>query len=389
MLYAGRVKFASSLARDEATDRATGEAIDSLREQLTGHEPHLLCAFVSAHHEARYLSIAERLRREFARALLFGCSARSVLAEGREAEEAPGIALVGAELPGVTLLPFHAAGGKLPELPVPSDAHALLLADPWSSELESLLPALDARLPEGTKLGGVASGAQQPGRNLLFLGDGAARSGVIGVTLHGALRLDAVVAQGCRPVGQPLFVTGSSGNTITQLDGSPPLDVLRALFDAATPKERELFQHSLFLGVEMRSAQGRYEAGDFLIRNLLGTDAETGAVHVAAELSGARVVQFHLRDASAASADLDRRLAADIRQGGQAAGALLFSCLGRGEGLYGIPDHDSGLFMAKHGEVPIGGFFCNGEIGPVQQQTFLHGYTSAIGIFRAPPPRAS
>ena len=63
-------------------------------------------------------------------------------------------------------------------------------------------------------------------------------------------------------------------------------------------------------------------------------------------------------------------------------GSLMFSCLGRGAGLYGHADHDTGLFRRHLGEVPLGGFFCNGEIGEVQGRTFLHGYTSSFGLFR-------
>ena len=61
--------------------------------------------------------------------------------------------------------------------------------------------------------------------------------------------------------------------------------------------------------------------------------------------------------------------------------ALMFSCLGRGEVLYGKPNFDSSLF-SSYLNIPISGFFCNGEIGPVGSSTFLHGYTSVFGICR-------
>ncbi len=231
------------------------------------------------------------------------------------------------------------------------------------------------------KLGGVASGAQQPGGSALFLADGLARSGVIAVALHGDLALDTVVAQGCRPVGQPMFVTSASDDVLAGLDGRAPMAVLRELFDAAQPEDQHLYQHSLFLGIEMRPGESRYGVGDYLIRNLLGAD-DDGALRVAADLSECRVVQFHLRDAKAASGDLARQLARYAEQHRQPAGALLFSCLGRGRGLYGVPDHDSRVFEAALGPVPLGGFFANGEIGPIESQTFLHGYTSAFGMFR-------
>jgi small ligand-binding sensory domain FIST len=67
------------------------------------------------------------------------------------------------------------------------------------------------------------------------------------------------------------------------------------------------------------------------------------------------------------------------------AGGFLFSCLGRGVRLYGVPDHDTDAFRRHFGEVPLAGFFCNGEIGPVQETTFVHGYTSAFALFSPRP----
>jgi small ligand-binding sensory domain FIST len=207
------------------------------------------------------------------------------------------------------------------------------------------------------------------------------RDGIVGVALRGPLCIDTLVAQGCRPIGQPMFVTRCRGQLLEEVDGRPPLEALNELFAAAAPEEQELFRHSLFLGLEMRPERERYARGDFLIRNLVGVEPESGALSVAALLRERQVVQFHLRDARSAAADLAERTAR-YEHGAQARGALLFSCLGRGRHLYGEPDHDTRLFRERVAEVPIGGFFCNGEIGPVEGRSFLHGYTSAFAIFR-------
>jgi small ligand-binding sensory domain FIST len=186
-----------------------------------------------------------------------------------------------------------------------------------------------------------------------------------------------------------MFVTGARKNVLFELDGRSPMELLGELFAAANPTEQRLFQGSLFLGIELDREQRRFESGDFLIRNLLDADPETGALHVAADLEGRRVVQFHLRDARAADEDLSRQLERyAARRHPGAAGALLFSCLGRGRGLFGEPDHDSRAFQRALGPLPLTGFFGNGEIGPVEGRTFLHGYTSAFGIFRPRPAGA-
>ena len=377
------MRFAVAVSDAEAWGRATDAVVAELQRGLDGVRADLVCLFVSPHHEAAWLSVAERVRRELPGTLLLGCTARSVLGAGRELEEGPGLAALAASLPGVSLHPFHLGAGAELDLPGPEDAHVILLVDPFRADLDAWMPALDERFPRGVKIGGIASGAAEPGRNLLFLGEGAARAGAVGVVLSGDLALETVVAQGCRPVGPPLFVTGARENVLYELDGQRPLDVLQRIFAAASPAEQRLFAGSLFLGIEMEAEQSRFESGDFLIRNLIGSDANTGALQVAARLEGHRVVQFHLRDGAAAAEDLERRLercaAASAKD---AAGALLFSCLGRGRGLFGQPDHDSSAFARALGPAPLAGFFCNGELGPVEGRTFLHGYTSAFGIFR-------
>ncbi|MEN8160729.1 MAG: FIST N-terminal domain-containing protein [Myxococcota bacterium] len=377
------MRFACAVSQQADYEPAAVELVGGLHADLDGARPSLLCLFASPHHEDHWLSLAERMRREFPDALLFGCSARSVIGAGREIEQGPGVVASAASLPGVKLEPFHVANARLPVLAGPDDAHVLLLVDPFGADLDAWIPELDERFPEGTKLGGIASGAGQPGRNLLFLDDAVVRRGAIGVALTGDVAVDAVVAQGCRPVGLPMFVTGARENVLFELDGRSPMEVLGELFAAADPMEQRLFQGSLFLGIELDPAQRRFESGDFLIRNLLGADPESGALHVAADLAGRRVVQFHLRDARTADEDLERRLERHVaRREEGAAGALVFSCLGRGRGLFGQPDHDTRAFHEALGPIPLAGFFGNGEIGPVEGRTFLHGYTSAFGIFR-------
>jgi len=204
------------------------------------------------------------------------------------------------------------------------------------------------------------------------------------LSLSGNIIMDTAVAQGCRPIGSPMFVTSHQGGIILGLDGYPPLEILNALYEQANERDRALLQQSLFLGIAMQPDHTRYDQGDFLIRNIIGADPQRGAVQVAAELYPNQVVQFHLRDAETSAEDLERVLIRNRDQHGEQLpeAALLFSCTGRGRGLYGRSGHDSGEFHKLIGPAPLGGFFCNGEIGPVQGKTFLHGYTSAFAMFR-------
>lgn len=400
------MRWASAVSSEHRFEDALASAGGELRRRLGGVDADLLLAFVSHEHHAHFEDVGV-LREVFPEALLAGCSAGGVIGGGRELEDVPGVALCAARLPGVEVVPLSASSdadadaesddagartaldwaGRLGSGDEPT--HLILLADPLSFPAEPFLGALDRALPHGARVGGLASGGQQPGENALFLDGGVQRSGVVGVALRGALEVDTVVAQGCRPVGHPLFVTRCRGNLLLELDGRAPVEVLNELYARGDAREQALFRSSLLLGIEMEAERVEYGRGDFLVRNLVGADADSGALVVAAPLHEAQVVQFHVRDARTAAEDLEERLAAraasDASVGAASpAGALLFSCLGRGRNLYGVPDHDSGVFRRRLGDVPLAGFFCNGEIGPVAGRTFLHGYTSAFGLFRPP-----
>lgn len=386
---------ASSDAPD--LDAAFAASAATIQGRLEGVRPDLVLAFASSDHRAGYRKLPERVAESFPGALLAGCSAQSVIGGGREIEDRPGLSLTVAVLPGVTLRPFHLA----PELPEPSASAAdwarwvgvprdvepafVVLGDPFSVAAEALLCGLDQAFPGARTVGGLASGGRAAGENALFLGSRLHRTGAVGVALWGDIALDTIVAQGCRPIGSPMFVTRCRDGLLLEVDGRSPLDVLQRLFDASDAAERERMRSALFLGIEMKSGLSEYRQGDFLIRNLIGMDDGNGALAVAAALDEAQVVQFHVRDAATSAADLEDRLTRYRAESHAAAlprGALLFSCLGRGTHLYGEPDHDSDALRRHFGDVAIGGFFCNGEIGPVQGRTFLHGYTSALALAR-------
>ncbi len=393
------MRWASTLSEQRESEAAALDASARLRSELDG-DPDLAIVFASSHHESSYDSIASTLTRELGGAMLIGCSGHSVIGGGRELEAQPGLALSGATLPGVTIHPFGLDAEGLPPLHTPAawherigvdpetEPHFLLLADPFGFDAEHFIRGMDQAYPASIKVGGVASGGQQPGQHALWLGAETQRSGLVGLGLSGNLIIDPVVAQGCRPVGTPMFVTHCHDNVLQRLDGQPPVELVEELFEAASAADRELFRSSLFLGLEMQSDQGEYKQGDFLIRNIIGIDPDDGALSIAAPLRQSQVVQFHLRDAKASTLDLERclnRYSSDVGAN-KARGALLFSCLGRGASLYGTPDHDSRAFRSLVSQVPLTGFFCNGEIGPVRTQTFLHAYTSAFAIFREREP---
>ena len=372
------MKWSSAVSSANRLDEAIAETASRVRRELGDVAPDLAIVFASSHHAGRYDAVPELVRAALEPRTLVGCSAGGVIGGGHEIEGDPGFSLTAACLPDVTIVPFHADEPDPPPVPSAPPPQLIVLPEPFSFDAETFLRVLDERLPGSTVVGGVASGGRQRGQNALFLDDVAHRDGLVGVALSGNVVIDTVVAQGCRPIGEPMFVTRCERNFLYEIDGRSPAAVLSDLHRRASSRDKELFRSSLFLGIVMREQQ-EYRQGDFLIRNVLGLDGKTGAVAVGALLRTGMVVQFHLRDARTSAEDLDALLG---RYGQKPAGSLLFSCLGRGVHLYGRPDHDTDLARRHLGDVALGGFFCNGEIGPVMGRTYLHGYTSSFGLFR-------
>lgn len=392
------MKWASSISEKTSLEDAAKECISNVQTQMSDEAIHLAVIFVSPHYQADYDSVPDLVRQGLGPVVVLGCSGGGIIGDGQEVEQRPAVSITVASLPGVEIVPFHLDGDNLPDLDAPPQAweeavnvspslspQFVMLADAFSFPVQNLLMGLDYAYSESAKIGGLASGAQQQGGNALFLDGQVYRSGAVGVALHGNITVDTVVAQGCRPVGQPMRVTESRRNVLAQLDGQPPMTVLKDLFQKSDDRDRELMRNSLFLGVVMDEFIDDPRQGDFLIRNVVGMDDRTGVLAIGELLKEGQLVQFHLRDAQTSTDDLAQVLEryAEENRENQAQGALLFSCLGRGQFLYGQANHDTELFRDKLGSVPLGGFFCNGEIGPVSGTTFLHGYTSSFGIFRA------
>ena len=391
------MKWVSAVSEHRFLKYAVAECVGEIRAAIGGLTPDLVVAFVSAHHAARYEELPGWIHTLMGDCVLVGCSGGGVIGAGREVESRPGFSLTAAILPDIDVTPFHVADADLPDGDAPpsmwedltsvtsaDDPQFILLSDPFSIHGEQLLMGFDYAFPRSVKIGGLASGGQQPGSNALYLGDRTYDSGAVGVALYGNVAVDTIVAQGCRPIGGRMQITSCERNMLMELDGTSVLDVLRETLWSLSERDQQLARHSLFLGVVMDEFNDDPKLGDFLIRNIVGLDARRGALAVGELLKEGQIVQLHLRDSETSAHDLDAMLtkyAADgVAESGS--GALLFQCLGRGQYLYGRPDHDTDMFRDKVGDIPLAGFFCNGEIGQVAGSTYLHGYTSSFGIFR-------
>ena len=393
------MKWHSSLSENPDASKALDECIGKMRESESA-PPDLAFLFPSAHHARSFDALPPQLIKAAGVKQLIGCSGGGIIGGGREVEHKPALSLVAAWLPDVNVFPFHLQQQDLPSPDAPPGAWRdkvgakeptadfLILSDPFSLDAEALINGLDYAYPKSVKIGGLASGAGGPGGNVLYLNGRILREGTVGLALTGNVKIDPIVAQGCRPIGPTFKVTHCERNLLLELDGVNTLKALEALMEKLSPKDQQLARTSLFLGILNDPLKSNATKRDYLIRNLIGLDPQRGILAIGALLRPGQTVQFHLRDRETAAHDLTEHLDLYLKDMGSVRpqGALLFSCLGRGEHLYQKPNHDCSLFNSKMGPTAIGGFFCNGEIGPVDGTTYLHGFTSSFGIFRPAEP---
>lgn len=376
-------RFASALSLHPVPAHAVGETAGEVLERLDAEDPDLLVCFASPHFVGALDDMVHAMRNLLDPSVLLAVTTGAVVGDAREVEDGPGFAVFAARLPDARLTPVALRVEETPDgasvvgWPDLDGAPEtlLLLADPFTFPLDSFLRRLNDDRPGLAVVGGCASAATRPGGNRLALDDRVVADGAVGVFLEGAA-VRTVVSQGCRPVGQPLVVTRSEGSFIRELAGQPALDRLRELAEAVTDDERELLQNGLHLGIVVDEHQADFGRGDFLVRNVIGADRDTGAIAVGDRVAVGQTVQFHVRDAAAADEDLRALLA-----GAEGDGALLFTCNGRGRHLFGTPDHDAGLIAEVLGPLPAAGGFCAGEIGPVGGRNFLHGFTASLALF--------
>jgi len=177
-----------------------------------------------------------------------------------------------------------------------------------------------------------------------------------------------------------MVITRSEENVIVELGGKPALERLRAIYGELDPSDRELVRTSLHVGRVASEYQDSFQRGDFLVRNVVGADPDSGVIAVGDLVRTGQTIQFHVRDAHSAHDDLAALLAREKERGVDAVGALVFTCNGRGTRLFAEASHDARCLRDTIGPIPAAGFFAQGEIGPIGSRNCLHGFTASIGL---------
>jgi small ligand-binding sensory domain FIST len=381
------VKAGGALVLATDAGEAGRRAVREARASLDGRPASFAVLFASAHFFGSAQVLIAAVAEETGQVPLIGCVAEAV-AGAREVESEPAVSLwLAADLGPVETFAMEfvrtASGGAFGGYrfgPGPAGMH-LMICDPFTFPVGDLLTHLNQHVPGTVVMGGMASGGRRR-QSRLFLNGRVLSQGAVGAHLPRA-EVHPLVAQGCRPVGDPYTITRADGHLIFEIGGRPPLARLRELATALPGRERELLAQGAHLGLVIDEYQAEPRQGDFLIRGIAGADPESGAIAVGEEVEVGQTVQFHVRDAHSADEDLRRTLEREAAALGSrpAAGALLFTCTGRGSRLFSEPDHDTGLLTKMLGQIPVAGFFCDGELGPVGGQNFLHTFTASIALF--------
>lgn len=365
------------------------EAAAAASRGLAGADADLVVMFASGAHLAAPEATLEEVLATLRPEALVGCGAGGVLGSGRELEGGTAIAVWAASLETGSAVAFQATVTEgedvavlegVPELA--AGAGMILLSDPYSFPAEAVLDGLAVQAPGVPVLGGLSSARTQDGSGALFCDAEVLGRGAVGVCLHGVEMLPCV-SQGAAPMGREMTITAADGNVILELAGRPAVKAIEQAIGDLPTAERALVASGLLIGIVIDSGKPDYEQGDFLVRGVLGADARTGAVAVGAPVAVGQVVRLHARDAQSAGEDLRRalRLRAEAIGGRTPAGALVFSCNGRGQSLFGACDHDATMVRDELGGAPAAGFFAAGEIGPVGGRSFVHGFTATVAVF--------
>jgi small ligand-binding sensory domain FIST len=392
----GVARFAAAISTLADTKTAVAQVCSAATSQL-GARPDLALVFVSPHHVGGLAGLAVQICDAIGSDVLMGCTGESIVGGNREIEARPAISLWLAALPGTSVQLMHLEfdqtregsiftgwPAELPE-PWPQGSAMLLMGEPFSFPADELVRRLNEDHPGVPVLGGMASGGVAPGENQLVLGRQRYTQGAVAALVHGNVRIRSVVSQGCRPIGEPFVVTRCEANVIHELGGSPPLVRLQEMLQSLSEQEREQVRRGLHLGRVVSEYRDEFQRGDFLVRNVIGADPNTGAVAIGDFVRPGQTVQFHIRDEVTADDDLRTMLRAVPKGASEPAsrGALLFTCNGRGTRLFTSSNHDATCVQESLGEIPLAGFFAQGEIGPVGDQNFLHGFTASVALFEA------
>ncbi|MGO8676545.1 MAG: FIST N-terminal domain-containing protein [Limisphaerales bacterium] len=369
--------------------------VENLRRELRAPAVSLGLVFMAPRLFPYARQVLEILRVHGRIPLLAGCSSQSLIAGSSEVEEDAGVALGLYWLPGAELKAYHFTEQEMGQADRPGywpertgigpgqSNGWLVFIDPFHLDSESWLRTWNTAYAPLAVMGGLASGEVSEQLTQLYLNGEVFEEGGVAVSFGGQVGLAGMISQGCTPIGETWTLTKVEQNLIHEIGNRPAYEVLAETFNSLTPEEQSKARGNLFIGLVVNEYLDEFHRGDFLVRNLIGADPRSGCIAVWALPRAGQTVQFQRRSAAAATEDMTELLARVKKQLGGVTlyGGCLCSCNGRGQNLFGTPNHDAQMIQQQLGPMGLAGFFCNGEIGPVGNKNFLHGFTASLALF--------
>jgi small ligand-binding sensory domain FIST len=381
--------------QDDFNEAGLRQWAEKLRAQLGARPVSLGLVFMSPKFFPHAQATLEILRVHARIPLLAGCSSTSLVFGSREVENATGIVLALYSLPGAELKGFRFTQTQVEEAdgaaywPLESGVEPkrtngwLAFIDPFHLDAETWIRGWNQSYAPLPVFGGLASGIFSDQATQVYLNGEVFEDGGVAISVGGDVKLSGVISQGCTPIGETWTLTRVEQNLIHQIANRPAYAVLAETVQQLSPADQQKARGNLFIGLVVNEYLEDFHRGDFLVRNLIGGDPNSGVLAVGALPRAGQTMQFHRRDAAAATEDMDELLERAKKKLGGATiyGGCLCCCNGRGKNLFGTANHDAELVQNGLGPIGLAGFYGNGEIGPVGEKNYLHGFTASLALF--------
>ena len=312
-------------------------------------------------------SIVESLREKTGVSDWIGTVGIGIIASGTEYLDEPALAAMVADLSADQYRVFSGRTRLAGDAP----AHfGVIHADPRTPDVAELIADMSSKVASGFLVGGLSSSRVRE----VQVANAVISGGLSGAVLAASVGVSTRLTQGCAPLPGRYRVTACDANVIRTLDGRPALGVMKQAIGEVLARDLRRAAQFIHVGLPVAGS----DRGDYLVRNLVGIDSDKGLIAIGDIVEPGAELMFCKRDAESARLDL-RRILDELRAEAPARvrGALYFSCVGRGEHMFGSRGAELGLVKEALGELPLVGFFCNGEISHDR----LYGYTGVLTIF--------
>lgn len=327
-------------------------------------------AYVSEQHAAHFASIVRRLREDTGIPHWVGTIGSALCATDTEYFDQAALVILITDIPEQHFHVFNSIQ-SLPGSPDTDHVHvAAVHADPRNGQLANLIAQMPDDIGNGYLVGGLTSSQT----HFYQFADELSEGGISGVIFDEHVPIITGLTQGCSPVGPIHTLTESDGNIAISIDNRPALEVMKEDIGEILARDLNRIGGYIFAGFPVTDS----DTGDYLVRNLLGIDPEAGALAIGEYLQDNRPIMFCKRDGRTAVEDLQAMVnKVKQRTHGRIKGALYFTCLGRGQHMFGEPHRELQLISEILGDIPLAGFYANGEIAGNR----LYGYTGVLTLF--------